>query len=141
MKAGVNLESVSIGFGGFYFFVTDFPETLRRQWYLGIFWMRNSYGELQGSHLPPPFVCYKYPRTLTCGVCMLEIWYGDIWPTNTDDFKKCRRYVLDYLILLKKENRTLQSLIQRCVSTEPKKRPLIKTVLSNLDRIHSTCIY
>ena len=74
------------------------------------------------------------------GVCMLEIWYGDIWPTDTDDFKKCRRYVLDYLILLKKENPPLHSLIQRCVSTDPKKRPLINTVLANLDRIHSTCI-
>jgi len=72
------------------------------------------------------------------GVCMLEIWYGDIWPTNTDDLKKCRRYVLDYLILLKKENPTLHSLIQRCVSTDSKKRPLIKTVLSNLDRIQAS---
>jgi serine/threonine protein kinase len=75
------------------------------------------------------------------GVCMLEIWYGDIWSTDTCNYDTCRRYVLDYLILLKKENPTLHSFIQRCVSTDPKKRPLIKTVLSNLDRIHSTCIY
>ena len=75
------------------------------------------------------------------GVCMLEIWYGDIWPTDTGNYDRCRRYVLDYLILLKKENPTLHSFIQRCVSTDPKKRPLIKTVIANLDRIHSTCIY
>jgi len=75
------------------------------------------------------------------GVCMLEIWFGDIWPSDSEEYDVCRGYVLDYLRLLKKDNVELHSLIKRCVSTEPNKRPLIKTVLSNLDRIHSTCIY
>jgi serine/threonine protein kinase len=71
------------------------------------------------------------------GVCMLEIWFGDIWPTPSDDYKTCRRYVLDYLTLLKTDNPKLHSFIKRCVSTDPKKRPLINTVIANLDRIQA----
>jgi serine/threonine protein kinase len=71
------------------------------------------------------------------GVCMLEIWFGDIWPTDSDDYKKCRRYVLDYLTLLKDDNPMLHRLIQKCVSTDSKKRLRIKTILSNLDRIQA----
>jgi len=71
------------------------------------------------------------------GVCMLEIWFGDIWPTDSDDYKKCRRYVLDYLTLLKDDNPILHRLIQKCVSTDSKKRLRIKTILSNLDRIQA----
>ena len=67
------------------------------------------------------------------GVCILEIWFGDIWPSNTNSYKKCRQYVLNYLSLLKKDNKELHKLVQRCVSTDTKKRPLIKTVLSNLN--------
>jgi len=70
------------------------------------------------------------------GVCMLEIWFGDIWPTDSNDYKTCRRYVLDYLGLLKKDNEDLYKLVKKCVSTDPKKRPLMKTVLSNLQDIH-----
>ena len=70
------------------------------------------------------------------GVCMLEIWFGDIWPTNTNDYKTCRRYVLDYLNLLKKDNEDLYKLVKRCISTDPTKRPLMKTILSNLPNTH-----
>jgi len=69
------------------------------------------------------------------GVCMLEIWFGDIWPSDTNDYKSCRRYVLDYLALLKDDNLQLHDLIKKCVSTDTKKRPLLKTILSNLVHI------
>ena len=71
------------------------------------------------------------------GVCMLEIWFGDIWPSETESYHKNRQYVLDYLQLLKKDNIDLYKLVKKCVSTEYTKRPLIKTVLSNLLNIHS----
>ena len=71
------------------------------------------------------------------GVCMLEIWFGDIWPSQTESYHKNRQYVLDYLQLLKKNNIDLYKLIKKCVSTEYTKRPLIKTVLSNLQNIHA----
>ena len=69
------------------------------------------------------------------GVCILEVWFGDIWPSDTNDYNKCRRYVLDYLALLKDDNLSLHNLIKKCVSTDTKKRPLLKTILSNLDHI------
>tara|TARA_Y100000768_G_scaffold373731_1_gene342687 strand:- start:3318 stop:4280 length:963 start_codon:yes stop_codon:yes gene_type:complete len=71
------------------------------------------------------------------GVCILEIWFGDIWPSETDSYHKNRQYVLDYLQLLKKDNVDLYKLVKKCVSTEYTKRPLIKTVLSNLRNIQS----
>ena len=67
---------------------------------------------------------------------MLEIWFGDIWPSETESYHKNRQYVLDYLQLLKKDNIDLYKLIKKCVSTEYTNRPLIKTVLSNLQKIH-----
>ena len=71
------------------------------------------------------------------GVCMLEIWFGDIWPTNSSDYTQCRKYVLDYLSLLKQDNHQLYELVKKCVSTESDKRPSIKKVISNLDHILS----
>ena len=71
------------------------------------------------------------------GVCMLEIWFGDIWPTNSGDYTQCRKYVLDYLSLLKEDNHQLYELVNKCVSTESDKRPSIKKVISNLDHILS----
>ena len=69
------------------------------------------------------------------GVTMLEIWFGDIWPTITDDYKQCRKYVLDYLHLLKKDNVQLYQLIKKCVSTDSNKRPSIKKIITNLHHI------
>jgi serine/threonine protein kinase len=69
------------------------------------------------------------------GVIMLEIWFGDIWPSNSNDYKKCRKYVLDYLYILGKDNPELYKLVKRCVSTDTKKRPTLKCILLNLDHI------
>ena len=69
------------------------------------------------------------------GVTMLEIWFGDIWSTESEDYNVCRKHTLDYLALLRKDNIQLHKLIKKCISTEPNKRPLIKSVLSSLDHI------
>mgnify|MGYP001337399786 CR=1 FL=1 len=71
------------------------------------------------------------------GVSFLEIWFGDIWPKETDRYDKNRKYVLDYLSLLKQDNHQLYELVKKCVSTESDKRPSIKKVISNLDHILS----
>jgi len=72
------------------------------------------------------------------GVSMLEIWFGDIWCKKVDSYSKNRKYVLDYLYLLKKDNIALHNLIKQCISVEPKKRPLLEKILSNLDHIQSS---
>ena len=69
------------------------------------------------------------------GVCMLEIWFGDIWPSESSNYSKCRKYVLDYLSLLKQDHPTLHKLVKRCLSTESTKRPSIKKILSSLGHI------
>ena len=73
--------------------------------------------------------------TYSVGVSMLEIWFGDIWPRKSDDYNENHGYVKDYLSLLDKDHPELHKLVKVCVSTDYKKRPLIKEVLSNLDRI------
>lgn len=71
------------------------------------------------------------------GVSMLEIWFGDIWCKKSDNYLNNRKYVLDYLSILKKDNFKLYSLINQCVSVDQDKRPHIQKLLSNLDHIQS----
>jgi len=80
------------------------------------------------------FISYQ-ADIYSLGVSILEIWFGDIWPTKKDDYEGNRHYVLDYLSLLETDHLELHKLIKQCLSTTPKKRPIIKTVLSNLDHI------
>ena len=65
------------------------------------------------------------------GVTMLEVWFGDIWPHQTDRYDKNRRYVLDYLSLLKDDHPQLHQLIKQCVSVK-KKKPSIEMVVNIL---------
>ena len=71
------------------------------------------------------------------GVSMLELWFGDIWSRKSDCYKINRKSVLDYLSILKKDNFELHTLIKKCISVEPKKRPILKNILSNLDHIQT----
>jgi len=66
------------------------------------------------------------------GVTMLEIWFGDIWPTSSGRYDKCRRYVLDYLSLMKQDNPILHELVKSCVSVRPDKRPTLETITGNI---------
>lgn len=66
------------------------------------------------------------------GVTMLEVWFGDIWPHQTDRYDKNRRYVLDYLSLLEDDHPQLHQLIKQCVSVKREKRPSIEMVVDTL---------
>ena len=66
------------------------------------------------------------------GVTMLEVWFGDIWPHQTDRYDKNRRYVLDYLSLLEDDHPQLYQLIKQCVSVKREKRPSIEMVVDTL---------
>ena len=66
------------------------------------------------------------------GVSMLEVWFGDIWPHESSEYDVCRKYVLDYLSILKKDDVKLHTLINKCISTNPRKRPTLRTILINL---------
>ena len=69
------------------------------------------------------------------GVSFLEIWFGDIWPKETDRYDKNRRYVLDYLSLLEEDNLKIHDLIKRCVTVNHSKRPDLTTILEILTTI------
>mgnify|MGYP005991103071 CR=1 FL=1 len=69
------------------------------------------------------------------GVCMLEIWFGDIWPTDSNDYKVCRKYVLDYLHLLRNDNSELHKIVKKCIHTSYIRRPTIKTIIRNLSNL------
>jgi len=71
----------------------------------------------------------------SAGVTMLEIWMGDIWPSNKATYSENGRYVLDYVSLLEKDHPELHKLVKKCISPDSNKRPFIKAVVSNLDRI------
>ena len=67
------------------------------------------------------------------GVCCLEVWFGDIWPTKSESYRKNRRYVTDYLSLLEDEEPEVYNLIKRCISVNPKKRPSITEIIHLLN--------
>ena len=66
------------------------------------------------------------------GVSFLEIWFGDIWPKETDRYDKNRRYVLDYLSLLEEDNLKIHDLIKRCVTVNHSKRPDLSEIMEEL---------
>ena len=67
------------------------------------------------------------------GVSMLEMWFGDIWPQKTYTYKKTRKYVLDYLSLLKQDNESLYNLIKKCTNPREKFRPTLDSIINTLD--------
>ena len=69
------------------------------------------------------------------GVSFLHVWFGDIWPTETGNPAKNRRYVLDYLSLLENDNPVVYDIIKRCVSVSQSKRPDLSDILEILTTI------
>ncbi len=67
------------------------------------------------------------------GVSFLEIWFGDIWPHKSSNYEKCRKYVLDYLSLLKKDNLDVYHLIKECVDPRVKKRPPLDQIINRIN--------
>ena len=69
------------------------------------------------------------------GVCCLELWFGDIWPTKSDSYRKNRRYVTDYLSLLEDEEPEVYNLIKRCISVDSKKRLSLNNILETVSNL------
>ncbi len=66
------------------------------------------------------------------GVCILEVWFGDIWPTNTHRYDKGRKYILDYLSLLKNDNPQLYLIVKQCTHVNHTKRPTINKLINSI---------
>ena len=54
--------------------------------------------------------------SISLGVTMVEVWFGDIWASEEDDFDIQRRTVTDYLSLLEEDYKCLYTLIDSCYS-------------------------
>ena len=72
------------------------------------------------------------------GVSMLQIWFGDIWSNDKDDFDIMRRCVTDYMCLLLDDYEPLYQVILPCISLYEENRPTIQQLISNLDHIQSS---
>ena len=79
-------------------------------------------------------MCSKKSDIFSLGVCILELWVGEIWQEG-DNYKECRKEVLNSLKYLESKEKELGKIIRKCVFKNPKKRPYIQTVLKNLSKI------
>lgn len=79
-------------------------------------------------------MCSKKSDIFSLGVCILELWVGEIWQDG-DTYEECRKEVLNSLKYLESKEKKLSKIIRKCVLKDPKKRPYIQTVLKNLSKI------
>ena len=79
-------------------------------------------------------MCSKKSDIFSLGVCILELWVGEIWQEG-DDYEECRKEVLNSLKYLESKEKELSQLIRKCVLKDVKKRPYIQTILKNLSKI------
>lgn len=66
------------------------------------------------------------------GVCILEVWSGDIWlDGEAESYSECRKDVLRSLKNVKDKN--LSKILQRCISKDMKIRPPISSIIKALN--------
>ena len=79
-------------------------------------------------------MCSKKSDIFSLGVCILELWVGEIWQEGST-YEDCRKEVLNSLKYLESKEKELGKIIRKCVLKNPTKRPYIQTVLKNLSKI------
>ncbi|GMH75584.1 hypothetical protein TrLO_g4382 [Triparma laevis f. longispina] len=72
----------------------------------------------------------------SAGICILEIWMGRLWDDpDEDDEVKMRRFVVDCLRRLEKNDPPVATLLRRCLTKEPTLRPSAKELQKELIKI------
>lgn len=79
-------------------------------------------------------MCSKKSDIFSLGVCILELWVGEIWQEG-NNYEECRKEVLNSLKYLESKEKELSKIIRKCVLKDPQKRPYIQTILKNLSKI------
>lgn len=79
-------------------------------------------------------MCSKKSDIFSLGVCILELWVGEIWQEGVN-YQECRKEVINSLKYLESKEKELGKIIRKCVLKDPKKRPYIQTIINNLSKI------
>jgi len=79
-------------------------------------------------------LCSKKSDIYSLGICMLELWVGEIWQEG-NNYKDCRKEILNSLKCLECKEKELSKIIKKCILKNTKKRPYIKTVIKNLSKV------
>ena len=79
-------------------------------------------------------LCSKKSDIYSLGICILEIWTGEIWG-NGVNYKECRNEAIRRIRYLEETEKQLGALIRKCILKTVAKRPYIKTVLKSLKNI------
>ena len=79
-------------------------------------------------------LCSKKSDIFSLGVCILEIWVGEIWQEG-NTYNDCRKEVINSLKYLESKEKELVKIIRKCILKNPKKRPYIQTIIKNLSKI------
>ena len=72
-------------------------------------------------------ICSKKSDIFSLGVCILELWVGEIWQEG-NNYEECRKEVLNSLKYLESKEKELSKIIRKCILKDPKKRPFIQTI-------------
>jgi len=79
-------------------------------------------------------ICSKKSDIYSLAVCIVEIWCGCIWE-KSQSFRGTRKELLSSLKILSEKEYNLTIELKKCLNLNPKKRPYIKTVHKNINKL------
>lgn len=79
-------------------------------------------------------ICSKKSDIYSLGVCILELWVGEIWQEG-NNYQDCRKEILNSLKYLEKKENILAKIIKKCILKKSSKRPYINTIIKTLVKV------
>ena len=88
------------------------------------------------GYMPPEMIdgiCSNKSDIYSLGVCLIELWNGKLWRSDSDDYEESRNDVLLALRQIKYHYPKLGKILTRCISRNKDKRPMIKTIMKYIE--------
>ena len=79
--------------------------------------------------------CSYKSDIFAAGMCILEVWMGQLWVVGKDDEAEMKKSRIDCLKRLDKSDPVVAELLRRTLNSDPGKRPSAKTLQSELIKI------